>query len=109
MGLIIDYSPMYRPAEETYQRFLTMYRLIKKYERDNKPMNKTTHTVIETFTYDAFKIHPEIRKGLTGLESMLTEMLEKGFLPLKEEDICFEDPVTKGLYWKHLFARALNF
>jgi hypothetical protein len=102
MVVVIDYSPMFKQAEETYKRFLTIYSVVKKYEKEKKLMNKTTHTVIESFTYDAFKIHPEIRKNLGGLESMLTEMLENGFLPLKDEDITAFDPVTRDLFWKRV-------
>ena len=104
MTTIIDHTPMSEDAREVYATFLTGYRLVKQSEIDGKVIDDTVAKIIEGWTYDAFKIHPEIRATFLGLEDRLCEMHGLGFLEFKEDDISPFDPVTKKEYYDKLFS-----
>ncbi len=104
MVTIVDYAPMFENAEKTYDAFLTGYRLVKQNGIDGKVIDGAVSKIIEGWTYDAFKIHPDIRNTLFELEDKLCEMHEKGYLIFKEGDLSPFDAVTKKEYYAKLFS-----
>ncbi|MCK4730421.1 MAG: hypothetical protein KAT28_03830 [Candidatus Aenigmarchaeota archaeon] len=74
MPVIVDYSSMFREAEELYDMFKTVYGLVKKSEFNNQPFGK------------------------------LREMYYKGYLELKKSEITPFDSVTKEIYFDNLFS-----
>ena len=94
MVLIWDNTQLYKEAQESYSKFKTAYKLVKESEKSNEPLENTTTEFIKRLCYDAFEIPYEIRNEINPrLNDELIEMMEKGFLKIKKEDINPFDPV----------------
>jgi hypothetical protein len=106
MPVYIDYDPMFREARKAYAGFRTAYELVKRAERENKPINKTTRSLVQMFFHDMFKTHPDIRETMPGVNDELAEMIKKGFLELTGEEISPFDPATERHYWDNLLSKA---
>ena len=104
MVTIVDYAPLFEDAEKAYDAFLTGYRLVKQNEIDGKVIDGAVAKIIGGWTYDAFKIHPDIRNMFFGLEDKLCEMHEMEYLEFKEGDLSPFDAVTKEEYYTKLFS-----
>ena len=97
---------MIEQAKETYERFNTAYDIIMEAEANKKKLNKTTKSLLEIMIQEAFEIDSELRKSLPGLNYKLKEMLKKGYLKPKEEDISPFEPVTSELFYKNFWREV---
>jgi len=103
MVVVIDYRPLFKDAKERYDKFKTGYTLVKKSEQKNQPLPIILESIVKMWCRDAFSIHPEIRETISGLNEELVEMVQKGFLELKKDEIVSYDPVTQKMYYDSLF------
>jgi len=102
--IVIDNRELHANARRSYEQFKKTYKLIKMFEREEFVPDKVTMSMLELFIREAFEIEPELRKNLAGLEelnSQLAEMIKKGYLKLKEDEVSLFDPATKDLFYRN--------